>query len=289
VTTAKAATAADGSPAITLAGRGVDQGTGSTAFQSTVSVLTLGATSRKLPTCAARETTDCVLNATASSADLRYVGAGAATGPGGSKAGGVVWFGISTWGRWTSLAQGGQEFDVLIDTNANGDADFAVAAFTPADSDQPVALLLSAEGDPISALPINFLDGGVDTNAYDSDAMLIPVLASDIGITDATSSFPIQYQVVTFNEFGDPNSGQVDQSPLVDYDAVNPAIRTASPLFFDGNGETIPYTTSSPLAVAAKGARTDAAQQAEASSVDALLLHLNGRTGHRAEVVTLPR
>jgi hypothetical protein len=110
-----------------------------------------------------------------------------------------------------------------------------------------------------------------------------------MGLPASASTLPIRYSVTTFAPYGE-RSG-VDRTPWVGLDVANPAVTTPSPLFVDAANETVPYSTSSTgggdqLTTTTKpGAQRAAAGQ----SVSALVLHLGGRTGRRAEVVSLPK
>ncbi|MFL6063745.1 MAG: S8 family serine peptidase [Friedmanniella sp.] len=293
VSQTKAAAGTDnGEPVINLTGRGVDQGSESTpsaAYQSAVSVLALGATSRKLPTCALLQTSGCVVNGSARSADLRYVGAGSFAEEGTTMANdGVLWFGVATWDR--GVLQGGWKANVAIDTNGDGKTDFTVVGTTLPETDQPVSVLFDANGKPISLMSANFLAGDTDTNAYDNDVTLLPVVVSALGLPSTASTLPIRYSVTTFSPYGDPTG--IDETPWVNFDVANPAVRTPWPLFVDAGGEALPYTTPSAAAAARLSATTKSGAQPEAVAADrvpALLLHLGGQTGRRAEVVNLPR
>jgi subtilisin family serine protease len=278
----------DGERALELTGRGVDQGSRSTAFQSKVSVLALGATSRKLPTCAALQTSGCVANASARSADLRYVGAGALTPDGADAAKeGTLWFGLSTWVR--GVLQGGWGAEIAIDTDGDDKPNFYLDGYTPADSDQPVSLLVDAEGVGISVSPANFYAGDTDTSAYDNDVTLLPVDVAAMTLPTSASTLPIRYSVTTFSPYGE--SAGLDRTPWVSFDVANPAVSTPAPLFVDAGGQALPYSTATQpddarLATTAKPSAQGAAAE---DDVSALVLHLGGRTGRRAEVVPLSK
>ena len=269
-------TSSVGKDAIRLKGKGVRQGTGSQEYASAVSLLTLGATSRKLPSCVLGQVSDCALNSTARSSDLRYTAAGAT--------GDVLWFGVSMWGNAPHLG-GGREVDVDIDTNGDGNRDYVVAAFTPADSDQPIAVLFNAAGNGISYWPVNFLEGDQDTNAFDNDSILIPVSAEDIGVPAGATTFPIQYRTYSFSEF-DFDGNAFDSTGWVFYDVAKPAVVTDAPLWYDVAGGEIPYTATAPTFTGAGKVTVNAAAETTAT-VDGLVIHLGGRTGYRAEVVKL--
>lgn len=269
-------TSSVGADAITLRGKGVNQGEDSEQYLSKASLMTLGATSRRLPSCVLGQVTGCALNQTARSSDLRYTAAG-------STGDGRLWFGVTMWGNAPHL--GGRETDIDIDVNGDGEADFVVAAFTPADSDQPIALLLDAAFTPISAWPINFLPGDQDTNAFDNDSFLIPVDPADLGMPEGAESFPIQYRAYTFSEY-DFDGGAFDITGWVSHDVANPTVSTDSPLYADLGGLQIPYTATAP-ALAANAGTAVVNASAGAATVDGLVIHLGARTGYRAEVVKL--
>ena len=271
-----------GTDVITLRGEGVFQGSGTTAYGSKASLLTLGATSRKLPACVLGQTSNCALNATARSSDLRYTGAGYAAGPGSSPDEGWLWFGVSMWGNSPHL--NASETDVAIDVNADGETDYVVAAFTPADSDQPIAVLFDADGNDISGSPLNFLDGAVDSNSFDNDSFLIPVWAADIGVEPGSTTYPIHYRAYTFSSQFD---GVFDSTDWVPFNVVKPAIVTDSPLYIDYQGEEIPFSLNAPVAAKATAKVVNTA--APVLTAQGLLIHLGGRTGQRAELVTLKK
>ncbi len=155
----------------------------------------------------------------------------------------------------------------------------------PADSDQPIALLFDAGGNPISYSPINFFDGETDTNIFDNDSFLIPVWAGDIGVQPGSTTYPIRYQACTFNAY-DFDGSSFDRTDWVSYDVVKPAVATDSPLFADLAGQQIPYTATAPTMARDTGVIINAATAA-APTVDGLLIHLGARTGYRAEIVKL--
>lgn len=276
-----------GRTAITLGGKGFAQGSGRSAFVSKASLLTLGATSPRLPTCVLGQVSGCALGSTARSSDLRYTGAGYVQ-TGRSPGEGLLWFGVTMWGNAPILG-GGRETDVAIDVDGDQVTDYVVAAFTPADSDQPIALLVDAAGNPISAYPINFLAGGTDTNAYDSDSFLIPVWAEDIGVDPDATSYPISYRTYSFSE-AELDGGALDSTGWVSHDVVDPAVKTDDALYLDRAGAKIRFEAraQAPVVTPDATARPRGAEPAAATTVKALLIHLNGASGKRAEVLKLP-
>jgi subtilisin family serine protease len=252
-----------------LSGKGFAQGEGSESFTSLVSVLELGAKSGKLPQCEGTQTTGCTLFGSQASGDLRYVGAGSTPVPGTTDyRDGWLTFGINTWREWAALGYTVIPF-VDFDVTGDGVPDYEVFVQSLADSDVPLAQLVNLNtGQLIDLEPVNIAFGDVDTNVFDSDTMLIPVWPRMIGVTPTTTSFPITYQVGTFSAY---TGDIIDASAPVAYDVVDPAFSVTDPLYLDQGGTAIPYQLGS-----------DATKETKA-----LVLHLHGATGERAEVVSV--
>jgi subtilisin family serine protease len=249
-----------------ITGKGFDQGSGSEAYTSIASVMTLGASSGKLKACTGGQIDGCINMMSDRSGDLRYVGAGSvpatATDPG------WLYFGINTWGEWDTWGTTMTPF-VDFDTTGDGVPDYEVYMQPYPDTDVPLAILVDlASGDVLDMEPVNFNWGDVDTNVFDNDTMVLPVDTSLIGVTPTTTSFPITYQVGTASGY---TGGTTDTSPAVMYDVADPAVAVNAPLYYDQGGTVIPYALGS-----------DANKNTKA-----LVLHLHGETGNRAEVVTV--
>ena len=263
-----------GKPAIVVKGSGIDQGSGSEAFKSKLSVMDLGYKSAKQPVCLGSSTAGCVINASTKSGDLQYVGAGA-TASAASKADGWLWFGISTYGNWATIGNTLIPY-VDIDTTGDGAPDFEVYVQNEPDTDLLTAFLVDLNsGELVDIEPANFVDGDVDTNVFDTNTLLIPVWPKMIGMVGSPKSFPISYNVGTSSVYGSTETnGDQDHTPAISFDAAAPKVQVKGPLFADKAGTTISYTLS-PAAKAAK------------KGVNALIFHLQGASGHRAEVLKL--
>jgi hypothetical protein len=243
---------------IALSGQGFQQGAGSTGWTSLISVLQLGATSGTLPTCLPGQAGGCATSRSEQAGDLQYVGAGSA--------GDWVWFGLSTYADWAKVGTGLVPF-VDFDTTGDGKPDYETVVQTVPSSDVLIAATFdlndaSREDDQ----PVNFNWGDVDTNVFDTDALTIPVSKEFIGV--GSTSKPVTYTVGTFNA---TNGTVTDTVGPVVFDAGTPAFTTAGPLFRDQGGTRIDYTVTGP------------------APVKALVLHLHGASGKRAEVLNLPR
>ncbi len=297
-------TAADGRlggrAAVVLSGTGLSSSSPSdpvsTGYNSMVSVLNLGYRSTEMPNCAgsaarqlSRSSSGTVSPGAPSATgatpsmrsdcsasgdpvgDLQAVGAGR-TAAGGT-APGYLWFGLSTYGDWTSVGDGIFP-TVNIDTNGDNTADYTVQVQSAGgNSDLLYALLFddAGAGSLVDIYPVNFNLGNVDTNVFDTNVLLIPVNPAAIGYRPSMTSFPIRYSIATYSAYGAPqNSGTVDTTPAITFDVAGPPISTASPLWRDQGGVGISYQLAPGL-----------------TSADALVLHLHAGPGSRAQVVAL--
>lgn len=252
---------------ISLSGGGFAQGTGSTAYTSLVSVMELGAISPQLRPCGAKPNPRCTINQTAQGGDIRYVGAGSSPGPDGTLTDGWLWFGVSTYGDNATLGNSTIPY-VDFDTSGDGVPDYEVYVQNYPGTDVLLAWLVDLNaGKILDAEPVNFNFGDVDTNVFDTDAMLIPVWPKMIGITGNTKKFPIRYTVGTFSSYAAPGSnGDIDDVGPVRFDAAQPKVQVPGPLYADVNGTTIPVRTI--------------------GNAQALVLHLHNASGNRAQVVS---
>ena len=289
------ATTDAGESVLKVTGKGFDQGSGDTVFTSVGSAMELGSSSRKLPTCAARQTSNCVLNGTARSLDLQYTGVGSLPGAD------IGWFGFSTWGNWTSMKVSG-EVDVAVDTDNDGEANYWVVYY-PGSADQPLSLIFDSSGTPFAAYSVNFLDyiGPMDTNVFDTNTAVLPFSLSDLGVSDTDTSFPIKYRVETYSYYGDPSNGNlVDATDWVSADLRQPTLLVSDPVFPDVAGMTVTYSVSGASASSTTTGTESTATGTQSpdstatvstisapSMVKALVLHLHGGSGGRAQVVTL--
>ena len=133
----------------------------------------------------------------------------------------LLFFAINTFKPWANNAE--NEFDVLIDINGDGKPDFAVIA-----ADQGSLTGGSPSGQMVTAvfnLNNSAASPGIQfpvTTPTDGSTMLIPVFASDIGVTAAAPRFA--YSVQSFSGTGatDVSTGSAK------FNAFNNAVTTAS-------------------------------------------------------------
>jgi subtilisin family serine protease len=184
---------------LALSGLGVAQGPADkTGYESSVSTFQLQGTSPQLPACSPTTVVGCIAFADDRSADLRYVGSASDAPLYSNVRNAFVSFGVSSYGPWRTPASY-TEFDVLLDSNGDHVPDAAVyntRVSTTDDYDYFLAELVDLRPGPnqysvIDDELINAVDGGFDTNVFNSDSLALPVWVGalqDAGlVTDGSS------------------------------------------------------------------------------------------------------
>ena len=272
-----------------LTGTGVEQGPGDgTGYLSSVSTFQLQGRSAKLPACSSSLFTGCVALADDRSADLRYVGSASdlPTYPDATTAmeAGLISFGISSWGPWRTPASY-TEFDVYLDTNADGTPDAVVyntRAVTTDDYDYFLSELVDLR-DPrkITVLDdelVNGVDGSFDTNVFNSDSLALPVSVAALksaGLVTGPSA-RLRYWVESYSA----ESGAVDS---VGTSSAPMTLSIGSPaLAAYGDWGTL---ASTDLPTQSLRVRRDQATVASDKPAGLLLVHHTNTDGNRAQVV----
>lgn len=143
-------------------------------------------------------------------------------------------FAVNNHKRWSSAAQ--NEFDVEIDTNGDGETDYIVFA---TDSG-----LIRTGGDPDGTTEVFVYDVANDalgsagfkpTAPTDSSTILIPVWASDLGITSAASTF--HYTVASYSIIDNSRSDSFGGT-WATYDPWAPALSNGQFVSVPRNGKT---------------------------------------------------
>jgi subtilisin family serine protease len=265
-----------------LSGRGLDQGSGDARYQSLISALELQATSPRLPNCGNGVTTDCAMNETAKGGDLRYVGV-ASTAPlanlQGAPENSLLAFGLAMWGDWYNVGSNTQPF-VDIDVDGDGAFDYEIFVTKPTDTDVLVAATVDFNtGATVDLQPVNGQFGDVDTNVFDTNVLVLPVLLSALGIDPTADSARITY-AVGVGGFYATSDGLVDALPgTLSFDPLKPG------LWVQGGGDAaLSYRATPGTALVVN---RDAAAL-ELDNADSLLVinHHNAR-GDRASVVRI--
>jgi hypothetical protein len=253
--------------AVNLSGRGVDQGSGRTAYLSLASVMQLGATSPAQPQCTAAVTTDCWDTQSDHAGDIQYAGAGVSPGPGqlGQADEPYLYFGISTRHDWANTSTMSPYVD--IDTGGTPAPDLEIFLQNADGSDVPLAWTIDYDtGDVYDVEPVNGVFGNVDSNMFDTNTVLLPMdlaVVADSGGPDLTGAHPpISYEAAMFNGY---TGADQDRTAGVAFDVSSPDLSTDGMLWVDSGNAQIPVTGSG----------------------DALVFHLHGARGHRAQVVTV--
>lgn len=284
-----------GRGSLALGGLGVDQGSGATGSLSTVSSFELQTSSPRLPRCAATTSTACVPLADDQSADLRYVGAASdapaytehgldplAMDPAGdgSVPPALLSFGITAWGPWRTPASA-TEFDVMLDTNADGTPDAAVYNTRVMSSTDDFDYFLAetvdlASGDVLDDQLVNLSDGSFDTDLFNSDSLTMSVsLAAlkDAGLLSATSR-SLRYWVQSFTG----ESGGIDTAAPSTFTWASPGVGAV------GDSLAVASTALPGLSLEV---RRDAAGVRADKPLGLYLIHHLNVDGARAQVVTV--
>jgi subtilisin family serine protease len=198
-------------------------------------------------------------------------------------------FAINTWNRWNSGAE--NEYDVDIDLNNDGIADFAVvgvdyaAVFGPGPiSGVPISLVLDLRHGA------SIVDVWFATAAPNSSTILLPVLASELGRTGSKPSFRYWAEsFLVYDNSGDPanpiintdlmlssNSGSGGTQLEAYYDAFHNAVSSGDFALLKPGG-----STDISVSVNTKGY-----QPAARSQKGWMFVYLEGRDGaNQAELI----
>jgi len=227
---------------LALTGTGVSQGSGVTAVDSVVAGFELAAASPALTVDFPDE----------GSADIRSVGitsdAAQVTSLGGDPAAdGTTFFAIQANHPWRTPS-GIQEFDIYLDTNRDGDADYVMFNTRLPDTDILVAETIDLTTfDVVDAELINAAFGDTDTALLDSSVLVMPVFNAAIGIDPNDGRFDYgvygftSYQGAPLDTVGVGAGGSLDLS----FDPVHPGLAaygsvtpSSSTLLFDDQPST---------------------------------------------------
>jgi uncharacterized repeat protein (TIGR01451 family) len=215
----------------------------------------------------------------ANCADLKYVGvttdykAQAAIGNGipNSK----IFFGIATHAPWSRPAEA--EFDIYIDIDKDGTDDFVIYNYSGSGSyDSYYVYCYDLHANTVIAYDyLNAkLPSALDTEYFNSDVMILPVMANALTLTDDSASF--NYHVYTFDAH---RNGVVDWTGIHTFDAAHPGCdfsitQRGVPMYNDFTGTDRPVNYDRPAYLAA-------------GSQGILLLHHLNQQGSRAQVVAV--
>jgi subtilisin family serine protease len=306
---------------LALSGHGVNQGSFSTKVRSYVAGFELQATSGLAPTCASPSSAGCVHYSDERSADLKYVGTTSdypklvSLGDPTPFTDAQAYFSITTQGKWRTPV-GPQEFDVLIDTNADNVPDAAMYNTRLGDSD----IFLSELLDITDANPANWFVRddelindrfgrhtaavpGADTALFDSDTMVLPIYPATLGVIHtgsgdipalpgfSSSHTRIRYAVQSFGATGIVDSigagastGLLNSHALT-MDMRHPGVAVANSSIT--SSPTIGLLLNSDQPGTALTVRREVSAYNTDHGLGALLVHFHNKVGTKAKVVSL--
>jgi subtilisin family serine protease len=273
-----------------LTGRGVDQGDGTEQVTSLVDGFALAGTSGQLPACTSALTEGCVLFPEERAADIKSFGVttdapAVLAGGGDPFTDSFLYFGVNTWGPWRTPA-GFSDFEVLIDTNHDAAPDVDVFTTRLTDSDVlGVEALDLATGDlreddsGNNFWFLNTLDGGFDTDVFDSDALVMGVPLKALGITQPNRR--VAYGVLTFSGY---HSDPVDVlglnsalAPQFSIDTTRPSVTVT-----DGVSAGVVFVDAPNADLVV---RRDAVTYGIDKTQGILMIHHHNVTGSRGQIV----
>jgi subtilisin family serine protease len=226
--------------------------------------------------------TNQMLNALSSSADLLAVGTASDAALQSQLANSTVYFGLAAVGEWASPTPVITEFDILVDTNLDGIADITLRneslSINGTYSDVFETGFVKANG---SVTVYSFFNGFSanqrDTALFNNNVLVLPIPANVLGLTTGRSQF--KYRVESFGD-----STPVETTGWITFDIARPMLDTASlgisgrPAFADGTSVLV---QANPNNAAANGLTSP-------SHAGLMLLHhFNASSSNRLELVDI--
>ncbi|AWS41610.1 S8 family serine peptidase [Streptosporangium sp. 'caverna'] len=204
------------------------------------------------------------------SMDVRAAGVQSLPGAvlGGASTDRSLVFAVNTSGRWSNAAA--NEFDIPIDTNGDGALDYILVGadyglVTTGDLDGRFAsFVFKADG--------SLVDAWVATAPMNGGTLLMPVLASEIGLAEGSSRFT--YSVTGISQVPE---GLVDDTEAAAFDAFAPAITTGT------------YVPLAPGASSTIELTVDQAKLAATPAKGWLVVSLDNKVGDEADQLDFGR
>lgn len=216
-------------------------------------------------------------------ADLRYIGA-TSDYPTHLFASSAMYFGISTYGKWDT--PNSVEFDIYVDINEDGVYDYVVFNYNESlFGGNPDVMFTSYCELPSwsncnADYATNGYGGNVNTNLFNNNVMLMPVMLTSIGLVDGVNT-DFNFYVASSSREG---TGYMDVSDVMSYDVAHQAftavdtVNTAMPMWLDALAYSptfdVTYNKSALALGDAKGL---------------LLLHHHNAAANTAEVLYVPQ
>ena len=239
------------------------------------------------PACSPTLTSGCVNVAEERFGDIAHVGVTSDAPIQGSQDASQAYFAINAHGPW-STPSSKIEFDIYIDTDGDKNPDVVAYNTRLADEDVFVVNLVDlSNGALLDIQLLNNRFGDVDTAAYDSDTMIMPVYLEALKSFGINPSNPrINYGVISYTNLSlsgghtdavgiDPATGLVSLTA----DVFTPGISVTDaagvgPLVLDKAGSQLTVT------------RNEASYAADGGK-GLMMVHLHNKAGAKAQVVTL--
>src|SRR5262249_11661425 len=152
--------------------------------------------------------------------DLLAVGAASDAPALGGLTSANIYFGIATATNWTTPQNSVIDFQIEIDTNADGVADFTLSNQDSSNDIFIPVLTVAGSGTRIADGLLNVFAANLrDTAPFNNSVLVLPVKAASLGLTSSNSRF--QYRVLTS---GSAQSGSlpVDSTAWIWFDATQP-------------------------------------------------------------------
>ena len=212
----------------------------------------------------------------------------AANAAAGTKASTILAFAVDTFGNMTTPSFLGSDIEIFIDTNLDGDYEFALyidsrrISGTTTHSNVYTPRLVNldkATSDPTRTTAVGIYTNGLpanarDTNPFFNSSVVIEVPASSLGYAGGTKT-RFRYVAAIFGRYGNDT-----ETPVLEYDIANPGVEVngtrKEPFYFDD----LPSTT---IPVQFNGTNFKANK-----SLGVLLLHRHNATGNRSDIVSFP-
>lgn len=239
------------------------------------------------PTCSTTVTSGCIHLDEERFADIAHVGVTSDFPLTGAQADSQAYFAVNAHGAWSTPASK-IEYDLYIDTNGDGDPELVAYNTRLTDEDVFVVNLVDLTQSPAKVIDTELLNnrfGNVDTAAFDSDTMVMPVwldVLEGFGINPANPR--INYGFISYTAYSadyvdavgmDPQTGKVSLTA----DLFTPGISVTDA---DGDGPLVLDKDAAELTVT-----RNAASYAADGGQGLMMVHLHNRVGQKAQVVTL--
>jgi subtilisin family serine protease len=215
---------------------------------------------------------------------IKYVGVTSDySARGASTANTVINFLLEGFGNASTPSYQSSDKEIYIDVDGDGTFDYAIFLTSSANGTSssnayfPEVVNLSTGAGVLRFRTYAFTPSGSsssrDTNAYNNSVVVIPILATDIGLAGTGQPTTLHYEVVTFDRTGAP----VDDSGPLTYNLNQPGLDV-------GGGNLEPFTYVD-LATSSMAVTYNAPNFLANGSKGLLLAHLHNANGIRTEVV----